>query len=295
MKIFVTGASGFVGREIVKQLLLSGHRVRALARRKSDLEGDAEVETVVGDTTRPETLFPLLEDCAAVIHLVGIIREFPGRGITFARLHTESTRNILQAAAKQGVQRYLHMSANGARPNAPTDYHRTKWAAEELVRKSQLDWTVFRPSLIFGPQDMFVNLLARLIKTLPLVPVMGDGRYRLQPVHVADVAAGFVAALDAAGSANKTYSCCGPEIFTYDALLEVIGEVLGRSHVRKIHQPLSIMKPVVKIMQNLPLFPMTSDQLQMLLEGNVCTDATWKEEFNLELSPFRTGIEAYLK
>jgi NADH dehydrogenase len=295
MNVFVTGASGFVGREIVKQLLSQGHQVRALIRKKDGLSGCKGVDTVIGDTTRPESLASHLKDCTAVIHLVGIIREFPGRHITFERLHTESTRNILQAAQKQGVQRYLHMSANGARINALTNYHRTKWAAEELVREAPLNWTIFRPSLIFGPQDMFVNMLVRLIKSLPIVPVMGDGHYRLQPVHVTDVAGGFVAALEAEESFGQTYCCCGPEVFTYDDILDVIGQVLGRSHVRKIHHPLSIMKPVVKIMQKLPLFPMTSDQLQMLLEGNVCADTIWAENFNLELTAFKTGIEAYLK
>lgn len=295
MKVFLTGGSGFVGREVIKQLLAEQHNVRALIRQTSALKQLNGLETVIGDTTRPETLKNQLIGCDAVIHLVGIIREGHSRGITFERLHTEATENILQAAQEQGVQRYIQMSANGTGESAVTGYHRTKWAAEEKVRQSNLHWTIFRPSLIFGPQDMFVNMLARLIKTLPLVPVMGDGQYQLQPVHVTDVAKSFVAALQQTESIGQTYCCCGPQRFSYDEILDLVGKALGLSRVRKLHQPLWLMKPVVGVLQSLPMFPMTSDQLQMLLDGNICTDRHWVDAFSLELTDFSGGIGAYLK
>lgn len=295
MNVFITGGSGFVGREIIARLVAENHSVRALVRQAERLADFPGIETVGGDTTKPDTLEGKLTGCDAVIHLVGIIREFPGRGITFDKLHTQSTANMLNAAQEQGVKRYIQMSANGTRKQAQTGYHRTKWEAEEQVRQSALDWTILRPSLIFGPNDMFVNMLARLVKMLPLVPVMGDGQYQLQPVHVDDVAKSFVAALDTPETLHKTYSSCGPRAYSYSEILDLIGKALGLTRVRKIHQPLGLMKPMVSILQALPFFPMTSDQLQMLLEGNVCPDNSWSKAFDLKLRDFAEGITEYVK
>lgn len=295
MKVFLTGGSGFVGQEVIQQLLKADHSVLVLSRDPAALKKISQVESVFGDTTQPDSLKKLLSGCDAVINLVGIIREFPGRGITFSRLHTESTRNLLQAAKEQGVSRFLQMSANGTRADAITTYHKTKWAAEQLVRQSQLDWTIFRPSLIFGPRDQFVNMLADLIRKLPVTPVMGDGRYRLQPVSVVNVAEGFVKALGAKESVGQVYHCGGPEAYSYDEVLDLIGTALGKRSVCKLHQPLLLMKPVVALLQSIPQFPMTSDQLQMLLEGNCCDPTEWSEAFGLKLIDFNKGIAEYIK
>ncbi|NOQ51987.1 MAG: NAD(P)H-binding protein [Desulfuromonadaceae bacterium] len=294
MKIFLTGGTGFVGRDVLKQLQEAGHQVRALLRKKNGLSAWEQIETVVGDTTDKNSLTGLLNGCDAVIHLVGIIREFPGRGITFERLHTESTRNMVAAAEEQGVDRYLQMSANGSRTAAVSAYHQTKWAAEQAVRHSNLNWTIFRPSLIFGPDDIFVNVLAQLIRTLPLVPVMGNGQYRLQPVNVTDVAKGFVNALKREETVGHVYHCGGPKNYSYDEILDLIGQALGKSLVRKLHHPLSLMKPLVSALQLLPQFPMSRDQLQVLLEGNCCDPTEWQQALGLELTDFSQGIKNYL-
>lgn len=296
MKVFITGGSGFVGREVIQQLLAANHSVRALVRDVGLLNNMNGVDIVVGDTTQADSLQEHLSGCDAVIHLVGIIREFPARGVTFKKLHVTSTENVLHAAETQGVKRYLQMSANGTRENAVTRYHQTKWEAEEQVRQSNLDWTIFRPSLIFGPEDQFINMLAQLVKTLPLVPVIGDGQYQLQPVSVIDIAQGFVSALDKPATIGNTYQCCGLQVFSYDQLLDLIAQMLGQAAgARKIHHPLWLMKPIVAILQNIPLFPLSSDQLQMLLEGNVCADNRWKDDLSLQLHELPGSINIYLK
>lgn len=294
MKIFLTGGTGFVGREILKQLREAGHQVRVLIRKKNELSTQEQVETVVGDTTDKNSLTGGLTGCDAVIHLVGIIREFPRRGITFQRLHPESTRNMVAAAEEQGVDRYLQMSANGSGIAAVSAYHRSKWAAEQAVCHSNLNWTIFRPSLIFGPNDSFVNTLARMIRTLPLVPVMGNGQYRLQPVSVTDVAKGFVNALKREETVGQVYHCGGPTDYSYDEILELIGQALGKGPLRKLHHPLSLMKPLVSVLQLLPQFPMSRDQLQILLEGNCCDPTEWQQALGLELTDFSQGIKNYL-
>lgn len=297
MKVFVTGGTGFVGQEVIRQLVAAGHQVVALVRTGSEkkLAPVPEVKLQPGDVLQPDTLQEGLKGCDAVIHLVGIIREFPGKGITFGKLHTEATRQVIKAAQNQGVQRYLQMSANGSRPNAATEYHKTKWAAEESVRNCSLDWTIFRPSLIFGPGDQFVNTLADLIRKFPVIPVIGNGRYKMTPVAVENVAAGFVAALERPDSTGQTYHCGGPQDLSYDEILDHIGRALGKTRVAKLHQPLLLMKPAIQMLQSIQQFPITSDQLTMLLEGNSCDPTFWAETFKLELTPFYPGIRSYLQ
>ncbi len=294
MRVFLAGGSGFVGRRVIDELLRQGHQVRALIRTNGTTL-PPEVETIVGDTTHVETLAETAHGCDAIINLVGIIREFPGKQITFERLHTQTTKNLIRLAEDSGIRRYVQMSANGTRADAKTGYHQTKWAAEQALRKTNLDWTIFRPSLIFGPDDLFVNMLAGLIKTLPLVPVMGDGRYRLQPVWVGDIARSFSQALERNDTIHQTYHCCGPEQLAYDQVLDLIGFALGRTRpVNKLHHPLCLMKPMVAVFQHVPSFPMTSDQLTMLLEENICHCTNWQEIFALELTSFGNGIRQYL-
>ncbi len=297
MKVFLTGGTGFVGSEVLRQLTAAGHTPRCLVRRGSEkkLALDSGIEVHHGDVTEPATLKGALEGCDAVIHLVGIIREFPGRGITFEQMHAAATRHMVAAAKAQGVRRYLQMSANGTREDAATVYHRTKWAAEEAVRASGLDWTIFRPSLIFGPKDEFVNMIAGMIRSLPVVPVLGDGRYRMSPVAVEDVAAGFVGALEHPETAGRTFHCCGPESHSYDELIDLVGAALGRPRPAKLHHPLFLMKPMIALLEAIPQFPVTSGQLKMLLEGNVCDPADWAAAFGLDPTPFAKGVKRYLK
>jgi NADH dehydrogenase len=295
MKVFVTGGSGFVGTEVVRQLLAAGHEVRALVHSKTSLATAAGLETWPGDATRPETLHGALAGCEAVIHLIGIIREFPDKQATFQRLHVDATRNVLAAAKEQGVRRYLHMSSNGTRPDGVAEYHKTKWAAEELVRAAGLDATIFRPSIIFGPGDAFVNMLATIIRRTPIVPVIGDGEYQMAPVAVANVATGFVRALAQPESIGEIYHCCGPQAFTYNQLLDEIARALGRRGITRIHQPILMMRSLSTLLEGMSFFPITSGQLTMLLEGNVCDPQPWVQTFAIELTPFGDGIRQYLR
>jgi len=292
MKIFVTGGTGFVGSEVLRQLVAAGFAVRVLVRHGSEekLAVRDGVEIHLGDATDPATLTGALAECDAVIHLVGIIREFPGQGITFARLHVEATRNVLAAAQAQGVRRYLHMSANGTGPAGTTDYHRTKWQGECAVRDSGLDWTIFRPSLIFGKGGEFVTMLADLIRKLPVVPVIGDGQYRMQPVAVAQVAESFVRALGMPATVGETYHLGGGESYSYDEILDLTGQAIGRDSVSKLHQPLFMVKPAVKLMEHVDSFPITSGQMEMLLAGNVCDATEWSKTFGIEPVSYAQGV-----
>jgi NADH dehydrogenase len=235
-----------------------------------------------------------MSGCDAVINLVGIIREFPFQGVTFDKMHVQAAANMLEAARRNGVSRYLQMSALGSRPNAVSAYHRTKWQAEELVRGSGLKWTIFRPSLIFGPHDAFINMLAAQLRLVPIMPVIGSGRYRLQPIHADDVASCFAQALEMPETISQAYELCGSDRVSYDELINMIAVTMGRSGPFKPHLPLGLMKLIIPIMQKIPQFPITMDQLQMLLEESIC-DCKWQQVFGFEPRGLQEGITEYLR
>jgi uncharacterized protein YbjT (DUF2867 family) len=295
-RVFVTGATGFVGRAVIHALRAEGYVVRCLVRRGSErnLQGLGAVERVEGDILVRQGLEDEIAGCGAAIHLVGIIREHPAHGATFENVHTQGTRNILEAAATAGVRRFLHMSALGVRPGARARYHQTKWAAEEAVRGSGLNWTIFRPSIIYGRGDAFVSMLAGMIRRLPVVPVIGNGRQRLQPVPVEHVAEGFARALALPNTEKQTYDVCGDDAVTMVELLDLIGRALGRRRVRKIHVPLGLMRPLARVLHPVPGFPVTPDQLRMLEQDNVGDPRPFYSTFGLTPLPLATGLRRIL-
>ncbi|HEY4743834.1 MAG TPA: complex I NDUFA9 subunit family protein [Desulfuromonadaceae bacterium] len=292
MRIFIAGGTGFVGGHVTRELLKHGHTLALLVHKRSPAPADG-VEQVEGDVTRLESFAHALYGCDAAINLVGIIREFPSQGVTFERLHVQATATMLTAASQAGVGRYLQMSALGTRPHAVSAYHRTKFRAEELVRASTLSCTILRPSLIYGPQDAFVNLLARQLRLMPVMPVMGDGRYRLQPIHADDVARCFALSLEMPATIGRSFELCGNDRLSFDDLLDAVAGAMGIPPPLKPHAPLGLMKLIVPVMQHLPRFPITMDQLQMLIEESIC-DGGWKLIFGFEPCGFREGIGEYL-
>ena len=297
MKVFLTGSTGFVGRQILRDLIDHGYEVRCLVRQGSEHKFTRYqakgVETVPGSITDPGSLLGKLAGCDAVINLVGIIREFPARGITFQKAHYEGTANLVMAALAQGVRRFVQMSALGARAEGKTQYQQTKFRAEECVRNSGLDFTIFRPSIIFGPGDQFVNLFARMLKVQQFVPVVGNGKYQMQPVSVENVSLGFVKSLAQKDSIGKTFDVGGPERFAFNTIIDVIGEVLCVPP-HKLHVPAFVMSTMAEMFDWLPFFPVTKDQITMLLEGNVCDEAPFYRHFGIGPTHFKEGISRYL-
>lgn len=294
--VFVTGATGFVGRGVVPALRAEGYVVRCLVRHGSEgrLKGFGAVERVEGDVLDRRSLEEGMTGCHAVVHLVGIIEEHPTRGVTFENVHALGTQNVVEAAGAAGVRRFVHMSALGARPGARSRYHRTKWAAEEAVRSSGMSWTIFRPSIIYGRRDEFVTMLARMVRWMPLVPVIGAGRNCLQPVPVEHVAEGFARALATSVTEKHMYDVVGPESVTMLELLDLIGSALGRRRVRKLHVPLGLVRPLARAFHSLPGFPVTPDQLLMLEEDNVGDPAPFYAALGIEPTPLATGLARLL-
>ena len=268
--ILVTGATGFVGAEILRRASRRGWRVRGLARHPEKAEALGRlphVELFRGDVNDPPELGEAMEDVATVIHLVGII--VPTRHQGFEEVHVDGTRNVLDAASRAGIRRLVHMSALGVeRGRGLTAYFDTKWRAEEMVReaagKGGLAATVFRPSLIYGPDDRFFNQLARAVKWSPVVPLPGGGRQRFQPVWVGDVAECFLQAARAESTPRQTYEVGGPEVLTLREIVGVLGGILGkRRAVASLPvAPLRLAAGVAERVFSKP--PITRDQLKML-------------------------------
>ena len=303
MKVLVTGGTGFVGRAVLSRLREAGHAVRLLVRhpqaaRAEDLATRYGAELAAGDVLEAATIRQAMQEMEAVIHLVGIISEI-GRN-TFEQAHTGATRNVVSAAVEAGVGRYVHMSALGTRPDARSRYHQTKWAAEEAVRQSSLAWTIFRPSLIYGAEDHFVQLFARLARWSPALPVMGTGRARLQPVEVEVVAAAFVGALTEPRAIGGTYDLGGPDRLTFSEILAVITAATGRRRWQvRIPLPLARLQAALlefafpRLLRRAA--PLNRDQLLMLEEDNVGDAQPANTLFNLHPQTFREGVARCLR
>ncbi|MDL1965336.1 MAG: NAD-dependent epimerase/dehydratase family protein [Candidatus Desulfofervidus auxilii] len=281
--IFVTGATGFVGNHLVKTLLALDQEVKCLVRPGSESRLRYPVKIVKGDIFSPD-LAEKMSGCKALIHLIGIIREFPKKNITFKRLHVKATQVAIEAAKKAGIKRFIHMSALGTGPQAVTEYHKTKWQAERLVQESGLVYTIFRPSVIYGPYDHFTTLLARIIKRSPFIPIIGDGLYKLQPVHVNTVALAFVLALFLGDTHNHTYEIGGPQALTYREIVDTIAEHF-KKRIKKVYIPMKIIKSVTIKLEPFSFYPLTQEMLTMLIAGNVVKEQSFYKIF--PLSPIR--------
>ncbi|MDG6027130.1 MAG: complex I NDUFA9 subunit family protein [Candidatus Brocadia sp.] len=296
MKVFLTGSTGFVGKQILHDLLAKRYQVRCIVRQGSEqkIAHHKEAEIVHGDITDAGSLQGKLAGCDAVINLVGIIREFPGKRVTFEKLHYGGTANLAGAAREQGIRRFIQMSALGARRDGKTQYQQTKFRAEECIRNSGLDYTIFRPSIIYGPGDKFVNLFAGMLKTQQFVPVVGNGRYQMQPVSVENVSMGFIKAIEQKDSMGKIFAVGGPEKFEFNQIIDIIGSVLCVPP-HKLHIPVFIMNLAAEMLDWLPAFPVTKDQISMLLEGNTCDEKPFFNHFGIEPIEFKQGISKYIR
>ena len=293
--VVITGGTGFVGRHLVRGALDRGHSVRILTRHAGgarDLAAEG-VELAAADVSDRASLTRAFAGASAVIHLVGIIQE---RGPnTFEAVHARGTENVVTAARIAGIQRLVHMSALGARAGATGAYHRTKWAGEEAVRGSGLDWTIHRPSVVYGPGDGFVSRLLDILRWSPLAPLPGDGGSRLQPVWIGDVAACFLQSLERPVTRGRTYELGGPRVWTLEALMDELMRASGRRRP-KVRVPLALARAGAAVLERLlPNPPVTREQLAMLGEPNVCDTSAMRADFDVEMVDLPEGLDRMLR
>jgi len=299
MKIALTGATGFVGGHIVPFLVENDCRINALVRDPAKLTArPGGLHAVAGDLFDAAALDDLVRGVDAVVHIVGIIIERPGRGQTFERVHVEGTKNLLAAAERAGVKRWVHMSALGTRPDAVSNYHRTKWLAEVAVRQSGCEYTIFRPSLIHGPDGEFMQMVRDFWCKLlpPFVPYFGAGPFgtggagMVQPVWVEDVGRCFAAALTNDKTIHETYPMGGPERYTWPDMYRTIKTYLPKARDKRI---VGIPAWKAKILARLPGTPFNVDQVIMSQEDSTCDIAKVERRFGFKLKPLEEALAEY--
>jgi uncharacterized protein YbjT (DUF2867 family) len=299
-RIFVTGASGFVGRAVVRELLVRGYHVHALAHRRPPAATGEAVTAIPGGLFDPGALDRGLDGCVGAIHLVGILREDLARDATFHRIHHDGTVALLAACARTRVRRIVHMSALGTRPGAQSEYHRSKFAAEEAVRNSGLDWTILRPSLIHGPGGEMMQQWARLARgqSAPwlFMPYFGPGFLgrgrpgRIQPVYVEDVARALADALENPRHVGEVYALGGPDKFTWPEFNRVVSTVVRGRPKASLALPAWKARMMAKL---LPGVPFNVDMVEMGLEDNTCDLEKFLRAFGWEPQAFEPTLRQY--
>lgn len=313
--VAVLGATGFVGRHLIRELIERGVHVRVLIRdlaKASTVLPCDSVSMVVGDVFDEGDLDQLFDGAAASVNLIGIRRELPG-GITFRRLHVDATRRALCAAQRAGTRRFIQMSALGARPDAAALYHRTKWEAELLVRDSALAWTIFRPSLILGPDGEFMQMamgwargteppkrflpyFRRAVASVrELGRESGDLSGAVQPVSVRDVARAFASALEHDQAIGEVYPLVGPEAMNWPRLLVAIRDQTPGANRRL--KPLGIpAKPasdVARLFEMLglgSLLPFGPSEPIMAAEDNIGSCVKARTDLAIDPEPFEKTL-----
>jgi uncharacterized protein YbjT (DUF2867 family) len=284
VKIFVTGATGFVGPKIVHALRAQSNDVRVLVRtpaRGARLAGWG-AELVTGDITDPASLRAAIDGCTHVVHLVALIKGSAG---DFHRVMTEGTQHLVAAAKDVGVERFVLMSALGtsATSKDTVPYYAAKWAEEEAVKGSGLEYTVFRPSFVFGKDGGALPTFVKQVRYSPVVTVIGPGLQRSQPIWVDDVAAYVARAIDAPAAANRTFEIGGPDVVDWNELYLTIARVLGKRR-RLLHVPIGIARTGAQLTQRFPGAPLSVDQVTMLQGAdNVVSGSDAVDTFKLPL------------
>lgn len=295
MRVGIIGGTGFVGSYVVEALLREGHEVRALVRSGSENKLISDAVTVVGgELGDAKSLRDVVEGCDAVIYNVGLLREFPRRGVTFEMAQYQGVVDTVAAMQDAGVRRLLLMSAIGVK-DPGTTYQATKYRAEQHALSSGLDVTVLRPSVIFGNPRGTMEFATQLYRDMvrPPLPAVAFPGVQMSPVAVADVADAFVAALSRSDTIGKTYELAGPEVLDWPTMVERIAAAVGKKK-SMLTMPLGLMRIGATLFDWLPFYPVTRDQLTMLAEGNTAPPSTLQELIGREPEAMTPAALAYL-
>lgn len=272
--VVVFGGSGFIGRYLVRALADDGWRVIVAVRDPETaaflqpLGSVGQIVAIACDVGDREQVAAAVARADAVVNLVGLLHE-RGRQ-NFRRVHVEAARHIGEAAAARGIRRVVQVSAIGASPRSASGYARSKAAAEAALRELVPEAVVLRPSVVFGPEDRFFNMFARMAVFSPVLPLFGGGLTRFQPVYVDDVARAIVAALDAEDARGRTFELGGPRIYSFRELMEIVREQTRR-RVCLLPLPFAVASLQASVLQFLPDPPLTPDQVHLLKVDNVVT------------------------
>lgn len=282
--VTVFGGDGFVGRHIVRELAKRGFRIRVAVRRPDlavhlqPLGGVGQIHAVQANLRNGDSVRRAVDGAATVINLVGILSS---RGKqTFKSVHSEGAHRVAKAAAEAGAKRLIHISAIGADPSAKAQYARSKALGEEAVFTEYPDAIVMRPSIIFGPEDGFFNKFAALARISPVLPLIGGGKTRFQPVYVGDVAEAVALAAEGRAQPGRVYELGGPAVLTFKELMQKVLAYSDR-HCMLVPWPFWIMKFQAFFLQLLPWPILTVDQVRLLQSDSVVSQVAIDEGLTL--------------
>lgn len=295
--VLVTGAAGLVGIHTCRELTRNGWKVRAMIRdpaRAAMKLGQLPVEFRVGDVRDAGELRSALNGCGAAVHLAAIAIE--KKGESYAQTNTAATERLISAARAENVQRIIFMSQNGADSKSRFPFLHSKGVAQDSVKSSGLKWTILRPSVIFGPEDAFVNVLGRLIRLTPQIfPLPGGGAARFQPIAVDDVARVIRLCLEKKETIGQTYELGGSVPLTLREMTERILSAMGLTR-KLIPVPIALLRPVVALAQRiLPNPPVTSSLLDLLALDNTVSKNALTEYFGVTPMPFAGDELSYVR
>lgn len=292
MKVAVAGGTGFIGRAATRACLGAGHEVVVLSRHRPT----ETIDWRPVDITVPGSIAPALAGCAAVIDAVqfsGMPIEDRRRGLTFERIDLEGTKNLVAAARDAGIGHFVGLSGVGASDRGPYHWLRYKAEEERSIRESGLAYTIFRPSWVYGPDDVSLNRLLRTSRWLPFAPVIGDGRAPIAPLFVDDLGAHLAAALDEPRARNQVFEIGGPETLTMDEVMRVALAAAGRRRI-VLHFPKRLMRWVGTIANRLPGRPLTADAVEFITMPAPVENSAVVAAFGLPLTPLRIALSSYL-
>jgi NADH dehydrogenase len=288
LKVFVTGATGFVGPGVANAIVDAGHEVRVLERKPESWKesGIRCQEAVQGDVTDPESLQRGVQGADVVVHLVAVRQ---GSSEQFQRVMVGGTRHLLEASKQAGIRRFVLMSALGTTEETKdlVPYYNAKWAEEQDVKTSGLEHVIFRPSFIFGREGGILPTFRKLARLAPVTGVIGSGEQRIQPIWIDDIGTYFAAAIDKPEAANRTFELGGPEVVTWNEFWLRLRATLGIRRRPTLHLPTRLMRIPATVTERLPgNIPLTRDLLTMLEAGdNVVTNDDAVRTFQLPLVP----------
>ena len=291
MTVLVTGATGFLGRHVVQQLLETNHEVRVMVRSpgSESVLQTPPTDVCYGNVTDPDALAEACRGISEVIHLVAVIRGGPRQ---FDAINRQGTANVVAAAREAGsVRRFVHLSAVGAANVPRLRYLHSKWLGEQEVVNGGLPYAIIRPSLIFGPGDEFTNAIAALVRSLPITPVIGSGNNRLQPIHVEDVARCVTLSLSGNIRGNRIVEIGGPEQLSYSEIIRTVARVMGRRRLL-VNVPLWKMRLPIALMEMLtPRAPINRAMLQLITLRNVAEPDSVERVFGFRPRTFAGNID----
>ena len=299
MRILVSGGTGLIGSHIIDELLAGGgHHVACLSRHVGRVHrwGD-RVEMRWGDILDLDSLTAATDGIDAVVHCIQFPNhpiENPKKGWTYIDVDGHGTERMVAASAKSGVKRFVYLSGAGAGPEKTQPWFRAKMMAETAIQASGMQYVILRPSWIYGPEDRSLNKFLTFAKFLPFVPVIGNGKTRVQPVSVFAVARVAAKAVTLADATNQIFELGGPQALTMDEIIRMALKVAAKKRFL-FHQPVRLMKLVASLMQILPTPPLTPAAIDFILMEEPVDPSRAEKVFGMKFVSLEEGLKKYLK